>query len=263
VIIPPPEVVFQPGRCRKKSWDLLSHLHNHGWHLFGHCYQDAEPAPVEMLHAPTPVGPPAAPAAAPAVAAPAQGNGQLSFNMTLTAPYMSSYQMNPMAMYSGAYGAQGLASGMYGAPYGGGMPIQLAGGFPQGLGGLPLGLGTSPLAALGLGAPSTAFQTPSLSPMDLLVLRALLARTSGTAADLAPVPGNGVSPQTGANGGADADAQLRAALTARIDAEIAKLRQEMKQRMDEDLNLGMAAIKNMNSRIEKLEQQLRALPKEQ
>jgi len=183
VIVPPPEVVFKQAK------------------------------PCAGFHRPQPKAPPCV-TACPAPTTP-PGGGLVSFNMSLSAPFM----MNATGM-SAALSGNGLALGQ-----------------------------ANPALAAALGLPGMgngATATPSAT--ELMLLRALLTRSSGAAAD-SPAP-------TAAPSSDDVDARIRRlhdAITAEMNNEIATVQTQLKRALQQVLQASND-VQTLKKRLDDLEE---------
>jgi hypothetical protein len=125
------------------------------------------------------------------------------------------------------------------------MPMSSAG-----LAALLTGLGPQS-SALGLTPAGGILQAGAPSSLDAQILRALLLRSLGTAAD------GGTSPPATRQAAADAEAQLSrrlAELNARISDELSRLRD-----LRGDMELGVLGVAAMKERVDELEKRLKEL----
>jgi hypothetical protein len=200
----------------------------------------------------------------------------VSFNMNYAVPYMT-YQMMPMVMPSMAFAGMGVASGMVGMPFLGGMGIQQAGGIGMGLGavGMPLagglgvqqaggitmglggarvGLDTSALAAaLGLGT-SPGLSMSATATMETQLLRALLARSLGVTA-----PG---AAQGAAAADTDPEARLQR-LGTRLDELNRRISDGLSalEQMRSDMNDGMRGMAELKAQLAEVRKRLEGIEK--
>jgi hypothetical protein len=158
--------------------------------------------------------------------------------------------MNFQMGQTAALGGAGLSSAL------GGLPLQPAGGLNLGLG----GLGNSPLAtALGLGAPGGVVPASTSSALEMQLLRALLARTSGAATDGA----GGATAPPAAPAAEDTEARLRRlndSITAALNNEMSKVQTNLVQTLSA-LRRTAEDVKRMDGELEELKRQIDRLNK--